>query len=520
MINIKTSNMIKYTKRVVTILIVLVFSGCTDLDEKIYSSIPADKFYNNENEIIMAMGRAYTHLRGGNANIWGLIGTNTVASDEAIIPFREQNLWWDGGYWIDLHRHQFYDALWPVIDSWDFIFQGVTLCNKLILQIEESPVTFEGKDGLVAELKILRAYYFYHGIDLFGGIPMSTDFENTELPTITDRKSAFEFIVNDINENIGLLQDYSSPETYGRATKSVGYAILAKLYINSEEWTGTARWDEAKAACDAIINMNHYILEPDYFSNFSPTNENSQENIFVIPFDRITTTGWYNNFLMHCFTLHSLSSQTFGFSAFTWDGIAATEEQYNLYDSNDSRINSWMEGPQFSAGGDPLMISQGRQLTYRPKLASLYDVNNLALLDDGVRCQKWAFEPGLLDDQSMSNDWTIFRYADILLIKAEAIMRKNGGSANGEALALVNQVRERAYGNANNNYTSLDLPELLNERGRELAWEGQRRQDQIRFGTWGNAWFKKTASSEHLKLYPIPFTALSTNNKLEQNPGY
>ena len=513
--------MFKSIKILIIVTTVYSFCGCTKLDEEIYSSITTEEFYKNEDEILMAMGRAYTHLRTANAQIWGLIGVNTVASDEAIIPYREQNLWWDGGYWIDLHRQQFYDALQPVTDSWDFVFQGVTLCNKLILQIQESPIEFDGKENLVAELKVLRAYYFYNAIDLFGDIPMSTDFSNAELPTVTSRKEAFNFIVNDINANINLLDDYSTPKTYGRCTKSVGYAILAKMYINSEEWTGEARWDEALSACNSIIDMNHYALETDYFANFSPTNEGSIENIFVIPFDRITTTGWYNNFLMHCFTLHSLSAQTFGFPAFTWDGIAATEELYNRYDPEDSRINSWMEGPQFSMNGDPLMITEGRQLDYRPSLTSLYDVNDPSKLDDGVRCKKWAYEPGILDDQSMSNDWAIFRYSDILLMKAEAIMRKNGGNANGEALSLVNQIRERAFGNSDHNYTSLDLKELLEERSRELAWEGYRRQDQIRFGTWNDAWFEKPISSDdHKNIYPIPFTALNTNTNLKQNPGY
>lgn len=515
--------MVKKVIIAVFAIVLIGTSSCTDLDEQVFSSVSADQFYNNETEILMAMGRAYTHLRNQTAHIWGLIGVNTIASDEGIIPYREQNLWWDQGYWIDLHRHNFYSGLWPIIDSWDYCFEGATLCNKLILQISESPVEFSGKENMIGELKILRAWFFYNAIDLWGDVPMVTDFTDLSLPGKTSRTEVFNFIVQEINDNISGLDDYSTSENYGRLNKAAAYTLLAKLYLNSEEWTGTARWEEAKQACDAVISMNHYILEPDYFSNFSPTNENSGENIWVVPFDNVVTTGWGNSFMMMNFSLHSLSTATFGFSGFTWDGLAATEAHYNLYDENDSRINSWLEGPQYSMSGEPLWITAGRQLTYRPYIHNLYEPTDPALLDDGVRVQKWMYEAGNLSwPRGMSNDWSIFRYADILLMKAEALMRANGGMATQAAVDLVNMVRERAFGNSDSNYSmaSLSLEELLKERSRELAFEGHRRNDQIRFGTWSNTWKFKDAGDSHLKLYPIPFTALNANPNLSQNPGY
>jgi len=123
----------------------------------------------------------------------------------------------------------------------------------------------------------------------------------------------------------------------------------------------------------------------------------------------------------------------------------------------------------------------------------------------------------------MDNDWAIYRYADILLMKAEAIMRMNGGNAIQEAVDFVNEVRERAFGNSNHNYTTstLTLDELLNERSRELAWEGHRRQDLIRFGEWDNPWFGKSGNvGDHAEIFPIPSNYLSANPNLQQNPGY
>lgn len=496
--------------------------SCTDLKEEVYSSISADDFFNNEEEVIMNAGRAYAHLRGGSTSLWGEFGVKTVSTDEAIIPFRETNLWWDGGVWIDLHRHNF-SAQNPIInDAWNHIFNGISICNQIIYQNNESPVEFDGKDKITAEIKLLRAYLYYVGLDMFGNIPISTDFLDTSLPVQSNREEVFAFIEKEIKDNITLVDPVPNTQNYGRSNQAMGYAILATIYLNAEEWIGQPKWQEAIDAADMIINMGHFSLENDYFANFAPQNDNSNENIFVVPYDRTFTTGWYNNFIMHCFTLHTLSQQTFGIVEFTWDGIAAMEEFYYSYDENDNRINSWMIGPQHSMSGEPLMLSSSRQLTYRPNVHSLYDPSDPALLDDGVRFQKYMYEPGILPNQSMSNDWVIFRYADVLIIKAEALMRQNGGVATQEAVDIVNMVRDRSFEDDSHEYTTstLTMEEMLKEMGREFAWENRRRRDLIRFGEWTKPWFEKPAGDDHLKLFPIPIRALDVNPNLQQNPGY
>lgn len=503
-------------KAIYNILLVLVSvmtllgQSCTNLDEEVYSSIPADKFFNNESEVIMNVGRAYTHLYSyiDHFSLWSAV---TISSDEAICPYRETNLWWDNGVWVNLHRHNFSSQYGNTENAWSFIFDGVTLCNQILYQLDESSVDFPTKPNLVAEVKILRAWLYFHALDIFGNVPLAVDFTQKELPSQVSRTDLFKFVETEILENASLLEDVPTSKNYGRVTKAMAYTMQAKLYLNAKEWTGTERWQQASEACDKVIAFNHFMLEPDYFANFKVNNEGSRENIFVMSLDDIYTS-WRMKF--HQLTLHTLSQQTFGIVDFCWDGFCATEDHYKLYSESDVRRNSWLEGPQSDAAGNPLMLSPTRQLTYRPQVKALYNEYNPALLDDGVRFAKYEYESGLMN--GMSNDFVFYRYADVLLMKGEALVRLGNVS---EAVPYLNQIRARAEATL---YTEkeITLSEILNERSRELAWEGFRRQDLIRFDKWNDAWFEKEAGDAHTKLFPIPYWAMDTNSNLKQNPGY
>ena len=499
------------------ILIIFIgtqFQSCTNLDETTYSSITTDNFFKNEEEVVMNVGRAYAYLVQYTHyfNIWGAL---LISSDEAICPYRETNLWWDNGVWVDLHRHNFSPTLDNTNTAWSFIFEGVSLCNQIIYQLQESKVDFETKPNLMAEVKVLRAWFYLNAVDLFGNVPLSTDFANTELPKQSTRKEVFDFVESEIKANVDLLDKAPTSQNYGRATQAMAYTILAKLYINAKEWTGTAMWQETIDACDKVIGFGTLSLEPDYFDNFTVNNQGSSENIFVILYDNVyTSKEWDSTLKFHQYTLHTLSQQTFNIVDFCWDGFCATEDFYNSFSDNDKRKKMWLVGPQYSATGQPLMLSSTRQLNYRPKVKSLYNPQDPALLDDGARFAKYEFESGL--SGSMSNDYVVYRYADILMMKGEALVRL--GKAD-EALPFFNTVRERA-GLSDYKSSDLTLSEILAERGREFAWEGLRRQDLIRFGKWNDAWFEKSADSEHTKLFPIPYWALDTNPNLVQNPEY
>jgi hypothetical protein len=367
---------------------------------------------------------------------------------------------------------------------------------------------------MIAELKVLRAFAYYMAMDLFGNIPITLSFEQTGLPEQSTRAEAFLIIEKEIKDNMDLLDEAPTPENYGRCTKPMAQAILAKMYINSQKWVGVPRWDDAIAMCDAIILPNKYSLEADYFKNFMINNENSKENIFVLPYDR--RVGW--GLQLHQYTLHPAQANNFNITAPIWNGMVAKEAFYNLYSAADKRINSWMVGQQYNASGQPLTTASGAPLSFTPAINSLQAAGEV----QGVRCKKWEFSRDLQQNESMASDWAFIRLADVLLLKAEAIMRKNGGVATQDAVNEVNKVRERAFGNMANNYTiaTLTLDELLNERGRELAWEGHRRQDLIRFGKWQNPWFGKPATPVTKELYPIHNSILLANPNLTQNPGY
>ncbi len=511
----------KQSKHIVIALLLVLFlnNSCTKLNEKLYSSINANEWYSTENECLLAMGGAYAGLRYRGTSLWGWLGLEVVPTDEAVIPVHTNGSYLDNnGLWRDLLKHNFSSNQDPMSASWEICFNTVANCNQIIYQIENSPAQFEGKAGMIAELRTLRAFTLYKAIDLFGNIPIVLDFKNTELPKQLTRTEAFNIVEKELKESYPLLQASPSKMYYGRCIRPVAFAILAKMYLNAEKWTGTRRYDEATAMCDSIIKGGNgsYMLEPVYSDNFKIANENSREVIFAMPYDRVI--GDFG-FQMHMYTLHWAQLAKYDLAGtWCWNGLCMTEKMYDSFDSTDARREGWLVGPQFYDNGDPIWGYEGGQLTFTKKITNL----DASPEGEGVRCFKWEMNRGLTGWQTMDNDFSFFRYADILLMKAESIMRKNGTSNSSDAnvLNLVNQVRKRAYGDDSHNYTSISLDQLLAERGRELAFEEYRRQDLIRFGKFGDPWQFKPASPAYKELFPIPNIALNANPNLKQNQGY
>lgn len=497
----------------------LAVNACTNLDETVYSELPADGFFTNEEALIKNVGRAYAWLSSsswsnGYLQHMGIWMNDMVTTDECIIPYREGGLWWDNGVWIQDHQHTWDDRHDGVDRTYSFVMDGVTRCNQILYQMEEANVQFDGSEKLVAEVKMVRAYLYLKGIDWFRNLPLVTDFTDTSLPSQVSPQELFNFIESEIKDNISYLEDAPNTANYGRVTKAAAYTMLAKLYMNAKVWIGADKWNEASAALDQVMQYRSLQLESNYFACFSVHNENSAETIWAIPLEaNITET-----FPLHNITLQTLSQQTFNIYNFCWDGACALEWLWNAYEAGDDRRNSWLEGPQYDKAGNALWVSPGRQLTYTPYVGPIYDQANPSLLDAGVRMCKWEYEDGLAY-QAMSNDFPIYRLADIYLLKAEALMRLNGDRATAEAVRYANYVRERAHATPYTTET-LTLDELLVERARELCWEGHRRQDQVRFGTFSKPWDNKTNTDSYRDIYPIPYRALNTNANLKQNPGY
>jgi hypothetical protein len=323
--------------------------------------------------------------------------------------------------------------------------------------------------------------------------------------------------------------------TYGRMTRWVALAIKTKLYLNAQVYTGTAKWAEAIATAEEIIDDGPFSLSGVYSDNFSINNSGSTENIFVFPYDKVFAQGF--NWPM--MTLHYASQGVYKFTDQPWNGYATVEEFYNSYidpvknpgpqgdvwkgkalapsiGTQDSRLSNFIVGPQFNPDGsravDPAAEASdpdGAPLTFTPEINMIYPNS---WRQGGARIGKYQYEQA--GTANMSNDFVVFRLADIILSLAEAKFRL-GQTA--EALALVNNIRERAQVDP---FVTLTEENLLAERGREMYAEMVRRQDLIRFGKFDDARWEKEVSDAHYQLFPIPKQQRDANDKLAQNPGY
>jgi hypothetical protein len=266
-----------------------------------------------------------------------------------------------------------------------------------------------------------------------------------------------------------------------------------------------------------VISSGKYSLTSNYFDNFIVKNDNSTENIFVVPFDKV----YIGNMNWEMETLHYQHNLKYSLSGSPWNGFCSTADYYNTFSDQDRRKQMFLVGQQYDAQGNPIIDAQ----TGLPLKISKF-VNELSNPTDsfrlaGARNVKYQPEAGTAGNQS--NDMVIFRLADAYLMMAEAELKSNTNLA--DALGKVNLVRERAYGNVLNDWTPADLTaeNLFAERNRELAWEGWARQDAIRFGHFGDARFPGKAADpgdKHLEVFPIPDPQITANSNLEQNPGY
>jgi hypothetical protein len=501
--------MVMNKKIIILINAILILSSisCTDLSEDVYSSVPIDKFFVNEKNVLMNAGRAYTKLQSypEEMTLWSL---TELASDEMVAPGRDDGFVMDGGRWAQIHQHVINPNNKILRVAYEYVYSGISACNEVLYETESTPIVFEGKDKIIAEIKILRALFYYWAVDNWGNIPFSTDFTDKSLPVQKDRLFMNDFLITEINENIQKLEIMPTSSNYGRVTQSMAYTLLAKIYLNSFEWTGVAKWQECIDACDKVINTGAYQIENDFFANFKAKNENSLENIFVIP---LHSTFAKDNLYWYALTLNDASRATFNFKGAMWDEFVLEPGFLDKYVDGDLRKESFLYGQQKDKAGNPIFIGT-EAFIYDPNI----EVPNFRKKWEGARCSKYEYQDGLeYYKTDMENDFVIFRYADVLYTKFEALIRAGRG---GEMLSDANlmKIRTRA-GVVPYNSVPSDQ-EFLDELGREFAWEGHRRQDQIRFGVWGDVWWDKPASGSNAKLFPIPITVLNANPNLVQNP--
>lgn len=499
---LKFKNM-KLRKMLLALPIVFLASACEDPEQEIFSQIDPATINNTDDPqaLQVLLAGAYSPLIGtwgGHNSLWSMY---EVSSDEMLIAQKGAD-WEDGGQWIRMHQHEWLDTEESIANGWNYVFGALGTINNLL-------PGFSANEKTKGELEVLRALLYLWLIDAYGNVPIITEDTDDSTPANNTRAEVFAFIESSILNNIDNL---NTGKTYATINYYVAQAMLAKLYINAEVYTGTARYQDAMDAVDEIINGGLYSLAPSFLSNFTTNNNGSVENIFVIPYDQ-DNGGGFNLVQM---TLHYSSQATYNLQEQPWNGYASLEDFYNSFDQNDSRIGSFLEGPQFAADGSRLEdISaestdpDGPPLTFTPEINELFPNS---LRQGGVRVGKFEFANGA--GQSLSNDFPIFRYGDMLLIKAEAMFRMG---MTGGALDLVNEVRARAGADE---LTALTEDDLLAERGREMFAEGWRRSDLIRFGKFNDPWWSKPASAPFRNLFPIPKAILDGNPDLSQNDGY
>ncbi len=500
-------NKLKFIQAI-CLTIVLSMVSCTNLDEEVYSDIPIDKFFQTEKDVLMNAGRAYTKLQRypEEFSLWSL---TQMASDEMVAPGRDDGFVWDNGRWNELHTHRIDPNNKILTLAWNFVFEGISACNEVIYETEQTDITFPEKEQIVSEIKILRAFFYYWGIDNWGNIPFSDDFTDKNLSVQQNRKFVFDFIEKDILDNMDKLQSTPGPSYYGRVTQGMAYTLLAKMYLNAQEWIGEDKYQKSIDACNKVIALNSYRIEDDFFTNFKVHNESSLENIFVIPMNSIFTK---DRFYWYTLTLNDASRATFGFKGGMWDEFILEPGFLDKYTDNDLRKKSFLFGQQKDKNGNDIIID-GEPFIYSPTVANYMSRKKW----EGARCAKYEYQDGLeYYVTDMENDYVLFRYADVLYTKLEALWRLNRA---GEMIndADLQKIRTRA-GLVPLQAADLTNAEFLNELGREFAWEGHRRQDQIRFGAWGTSGWNKPASGPNAKLFPIPQQVLSTNSNLIQNP--
>jgi len=522
------------------VLGVLVLGSCTDLTEAPYSEITEKNFKPTARDLASLIAPAYTPLRDTWMGWYGNLDFQEETADAFLTPVRP-NGWYDGGTYIRLHEHRWTSTQGQPASLWSNAFRGINAANRVLYQIDSTiiPVADSMKPGLVAELRALRAYDYYLLLDAFGNVPIVTDFTAKDLPVQRTRQEVYDFVVSELTAALPNLSVARGTPTYGRVNRWAARGILARVYLNAAVYTGTPHYDLVLEQTQAIMDSGGYQLGTTYRAAFARNNETSVENIWAVPYDAVNAPG--SSF--HMKTLKPELRFVFNMQAQPWGGSASNPQFIETYDSSDTRLpDTWLMGPHFDGQGRGYDFVE-----YVPRIDSTAFNNGYPV---------WKYEIYAGETGSSDVDYPILRYAEVLMMRAEALLRTGQADA---AATLVTQVRQRAFATSNPakatvtgaeltqgsayNYGWYDVDgvvktgpagtpvtgggadvtygRFLDELGWEFAAEGHRRQDLIRFGVFTTkTWFNHTPNGDYRTIFAIPSGALNTNSNLHQNPGY
>jgi len=510
---------------VLAALVALPPLACTDLTEVPNDALTPDNAFKTDAELLAGIASVYARLRNP---MWGYYNLSEITTDEIVVPTRGSD-WFDNGRWLEIYRQTWTPNSGSALDdmngAWNDAFSGVARANLMLEILDKSTATTN--DVAKAELRGLRAYFYYQLMDFFGGVPLVTG-TALEANARVSRDSVFKFIEAELLDIRQTLPETRDAGQYGRLTRGAANALLANLYLNAGVFTkddginpsgynscagitvsgGEDACQAAIDAADAVISSGKYSLSADFKQNFSISNESSPENIFVIALTNQPGLGM--SFAMRTLHYNQLTTGNGG----PWNGFATIADTYNQFDhAADQRDKMWLVGQQksFNTGQD-VNDRTGAPLVFTPSIANIESATE----GEGVRYNKFPPLPNAAAGDAHPNDYPIFRLAEMYLIKAEALWAIGN---TGEALTNINLVRARAFNSAKP-LLAVTADDILRERLFEFAGEGKRRQDMIRFGHFLDARQFKGAREAYRVLFPVPATQIQSNSKLTQNPGY
>jgi hypothetical protein len=522
-------------------LIVCAVVSCTKLDVDVESQFTPDNFPNNAESYIAATGPVYTQLRSIYAvDFWRM---QELSTDEAIIPARDGN-YDDGGEYRFLHLHTWGPDHPRVKSNWEWGFGGINTCNRLISLFEANASNSTAKTT-IAEMRTMRALFYYYMMDLYGNVPIISTFPVNGSPKTAPRAEVFQFIEKELKESIPDLSATVGALTYGRPTKWMAFTLLEKLYLNAQYYTGQPKYTQTVAMADSVLDRakSIYSLDADYMTIFAPENgPQIKETIFAVPYDPNVAEG--NHFTR--FGLHTSLQAKYSIPFRPSIALSTIKEFYEKFNlTGDVRNTTWLAGKQYENNGSPMIVKTTKkgvdasytgtdgaaavdyQVDFTPEMPlvrpATMDVGNDELgKARGVRSIKFYPDKNANPNtRYQGNDMPVFRLADVMMMKAEAILRGATPTTIGGELqtadVLVNKIRTRAKAPI---VSGITLDQLLEERAREFAWEGWRRNDLIRFGKFENAWGFKTNTDVNKRVYPIPTSEKALNPNLVQNTGY
>ena len=453
-----------------------------------------------------------------------MFNLNVITTDESIVG------WGDTGL-PDLHNISWSASNSFVEAMYYRLAQTVSFSNSYIINAKPLAETSPEVKEYIAEARFIRAYAYYNLIDMYANVPLVTSV-SSELPKQSNRQELFTFVESELKAIEAELKAGRANE-YGRVDKAAAQALLSRLYLNAETWIGQAKYTESITYSKLAMQSGYTLNTTDVNGNGSAydelfladNNSNGAQNeaIFALNFDGNNGRSYGGStFLVKAAIGGAMKSGDYGVNG-GWGGPRSTKALVSKFESTTK-----------NAAGEPTAWKDKRAMFFTN--GQTYEINNVGTFAEGYAVYKWSNKTskgGNGNDATgefVDTDIPVIRLAEIYLNYAEAVLRGGTGGDRATALNLVNQLRTRAYGNTSGNITDglLNLDFILDERSREMYWEGTRRTDLIRFKKYitGYNWpFKGgvqsgTSVDATKAIFPIPNNIIVINPNLTQNPGY